>query len=90
MWLHHVMPSKYEPLHQFLIDSRETELTLTFHRIEEILNASLPASARKHSAWWSNERNGRHVQAHSWMRAGWRCDTVSSDEERVTFRRILP
>ncbi len=35
----------------------------------------LPASARRYSAWWSNEREGTQVQAHAWMDAGWRVET---------------
>ncbi|WP_446479887.1 DUF7662 domain-containing protein [Bradyrhizobium canariense] len=40
--------------------------------MEEILRRTLPASAHKFMAWWSNESSmkARHTQAWAWMNAG--------------------
>lgn len=44
--------SKYDPLRKHLqnIAPEKTDVTLTFRRIEEILDASLPHSASAHQA----------------------------------------
>ncbi|WP_052261587.1 DUF7662 domain-containing protein [Leisingera sp. ANG-M1] len=82
---------KYDPLKSFLGKSinRQTNVTLSFAQIEEIISAPLPESATLHRAWWSNEQNGRHVQAHSWIEAGYIVEDVCQEEgaQAVTFRR---
>jgi hypothetical protein len=47
--------------------------------------AGLPPSAYEHRAWWSNERQGSHVQAIGWLDAGRRVESVDLDTTRVTF-----
>lgn len=65
----------------------EDEVTLTFGEIEEIIGEPLPPSARGRRQWWSNQQApGGHIQAESWMRAGFRA-FPSLAAERVTFRR---
>jgi hypothetical protein len=83
--------SKYDPLRKHLqnIAPEKTDATLTFRRIEEILDASLPRSASAHQAWWSNEyRDTSHVQCHAWIGAGWEVDTVDRTAKWVRFRRM--
>ena len=46
--------SKYEPLRQFLDQSDQTRVTLTFAKVEQILGVKLPPSAYNHQAWWAN------------------------------------
>jgi len=46
-----------------------------------MLNDKLPPSSKQYSAWWSNETKGSHVQAHSWMDAGWKVDAVNFSEK---------
>src|SRR5205807_161474 len=53
--------------------------------IEDLLGGSLPASAKQHRAWWSNDPH--HVQACSWLEAGWRVATVNMTEGVVTFAK---
>ena len=81
--------SKYTPLQNFLmtLPRSQRDITLTFDRIEQIIIDKLPYSAFHHRAWWSNERNGRHVEAHSWLNAGWQVETVNQEQKWVRFIR---
>jgi hypothetical protein len=63
-------------------------VTLSFIHIERIINDKLPASAFKHRAWWSNEQHGMHSNAHAWMNAGWKVDTVDFNQKWVRFVRV--
>lgn len=76
--------SKYSVLSRHLAACREPALTMTFSELDALVGG-LPASARRYRAWWSNERDGRHVQAHAWMDAGWKVDDVNLTAERVRF-----
>ncbi|MCL4835744.1 MAG: helix-turn-helix domain-containing protein [Caldilineaceae bacterium] len=81
-----IATSKYYPLQEFLRQSGEDEIALSFGKIEEILGVSLPATARAQRAWWSNRSSGA-VQANAWMLAGYHAEEVDVANERVTFRR---
>jgi len=81
--------SKYTPLEQFLERSGKKEVHLTFHEIEEILERSLPASARDYAAWWSNNATG-HVNAEAWLTAGYKASKVDLTNESLTFFRVKP
>ena len=61
---------KYEPLGKYLSSQTADSCTLTFSDVEAIVGGCLPASARAHQGWWGNDKT--HVQARSWMRAGWK------------------
>ena len=78
--------SKYQPLLEFLRDSNQREVILTFAEIEALINNPLPDSAKSKRAWWSNRSKGA-LQASAWMEAGYRVDDVDLDEQRVTFRK---
>lgn len=75
---------KYLPLSQHLHDRDDTPLTLSFTDIEHLLGFALPASAKKHRAWWSNSPTG-HSQAAAWLNAGWKVTGVT--RSTVTFQR---
>jgi hypothetical protein len=83
------MPSKYDPLGRWLTRASDERLRLSFREIEAILGFALPRSARAHPPWWANV-GGSHVQAQSWMRAGWRTRQVDAPGEFVTFERVEP
>jgi hypothetical protein len=84
-------PSKYSPLHDFLLDQRSDRVDLTYSQIEEILGASLPPSSRDHAPmFWANHYGGTHVWATQWMDAGWKVAGNNGAAERVTFVRISP
>lgn len=76
---------KYEPLLRFL-EARggSTMIRLSFAEIADILGFSLPASARKHQAWWSNTREG-HSHAAAWLDAGWKTEMLDLAGERISF-----
>ncbi|MEQ8756258.1 MAG: helix-turn-helix transcriptional regulator [Coleofasciculus sp. G1-WW12-02] len=78
--------SKYQPLWAFLQESNQDEVILTFAEIEKLMNDTLPDSARKKRAWWSNRSKGA-LQANAWMEAGYRVEDVDLEQQRVTFRQ---
>lgn len=75
----------YQPLGHHLNAVDGARVVLSFTEIERILGRTLPASARKHRAWWSNERSGSHSHARSWMDAGWHVAVVDFNAGRVEF-----
>ena len=83
------MTSKYSPLEKHLRDLpvSQEEVTLTFERLEQILNEPLPAAAREGGSWWDNQRQGLRVETNAWMDAGWMVDTVDLREQWVRFVR---
>lgn len=82
---------KYEPLYQWLCAQHalgEPRLTVSFTDIERVLEDTLPPSARKHRAWWSNGITPRpRPETTAWLEAGWEVEEVNQASERVTFRR---
>ena len=80
--------SKYNPLLQYLARSDALYLKFSFTEIEKILGAPIPQSARRYSAWWANHQDGRHVQAASWMDAGFRTENLDLTSETVSFRKV--
>ncbi len=62
---------KYEPLSDFLKANKDDAWDASFSEIEDKLGFALPASARRHRAWWANSRNGSHSQAKGWLDADW-------------------
>ena len=74
----------YRPLRDVLFFSGKPVVTMTFSEIEAVLGRPLPASARRRSAWWSNNADG-HVQAEAWLQANYRTSAVDLAGERVTF-----
>jgi hypothetical protein len=83
------MAGKYALLEEYLrgLPTSEEELTLTFERIEEILNDRLPPSAREDSSWWGNQRQGIQIETIPWMDAGWMMEIVDLHEKWVRFVR---
>ena len=79
--------SKYSPLARYLEGQSAHEILLSFRDIEGILGAPLPASARRHRAWWSNNPEN-NVATKEWLDAGYRTERVDVNRERLVFRRI--
>lgn len=79
--------SKYAPLGDYLRKQSTDRAALSFDDVAGIIGDALPASAYKYGAWWANETNRTHVEAHAWMKAGWKVESFSLIEERVTFVR---
>lgn len=78
---------KYHPLAVFLRNQTLGALSLSFAEAEGILGSSLPPSARRRRAWWTNNPTG-HVNAQAWISAGYRIESVDLSNEMVTFRRM--
>jgi len=83
------MSGKYTPLQHYLkaLPKSQRDVILTYNQIERILNDELPKSASHHRPWWSNEVEGSHVQARSWLDAGWKVETVDSNKKLVRLIR---
>ena len=79
--------TKYEPLQRHLQASEEFSLEFSFADIEEILGFTLPASARRYAAWWSNS-DGSHVQAQAWLAAGYETSEVDIPREQLKFSLV--
>ena len=80
---------KYRALFEHLDARQEDERRAEFSEIERILGFGLPLSARRYSAWWSNNDH-RHSQARAWLAAGWEVSKLDMDAETVTLRRSAP
>jgi CBS domain-containing protein len=81
--------SRYAPLADWLQSQpgRLNQVKLLFSEIEELIGGDLPASARKHRAWWANDSQ-THPHAQAWLDAGWRSSYLNLSEQTVTFVRI--
>ena len=77
---------KYEPLTAFLSSKATQEVPMTFREIERVIGASLPASARRHRAWWSNNPSNS-VITYAWLGAGYRSERVDMEGQKLVFRR---
>lgn len=74
----------YSPLTRTL-RAAARDAHFTFEELEDLLNRGLPASARRHRAWWANDES--HSQARAWLKVGYRVDSVSLEAEWVRFGR---
>lgn len=79
--------SSYAPLGDYLQAAGTSLVELAFAQIERVLSRSLPPSASRHRAWWSNESSGTHSHAAAWMGVGWRVAGVDFASRVVRFRR---
>ena len=78
--------SKYAPLAAHLKESECDSVAMSFEEVEAVIGAPLPPSAYDESLpWWSNDKT--HIQASSWMNAGWRKSDVDVRQETVVFCR---
>ena len=82
-------PSKYDRLASYLqeLPRYTEERELSFAKIESIIDAELPASAREHRSWWANDPAG-HTQSQQWLDVGWRVSSVNIPEQTATFSRM--
>ena len=77
---------KYYKLRQYLSDTKETVLIMSFSEIEEILGFQLNASAYKYPAIWSNSDS--HPLAVAWLNAGYRSEQLSLSRRTIVFRKV--
>jgi hypothetical protein len=76
----------YVGLQNHLEGSGKENISLSFKEIESLVGFPLPASARKHMAWWSNTTS--HSQACSWLNAGYQTVCFDLKKETVVFKKI--
>jgi hypothetical protein len=85
MWQRDGRMGKYDPLFRHLATCGDGPVEMTFDEIERLVG-SLPASATRYAAWWSNEgADSTHVQSAAWMNAGREVESVDRTGRRVRF-----
>lgn len=77
--------AKYNPLRDYLISYRASQLQLAFEQIEDIIGCPLETAAYTLKSWWDNDR--QHPQAFAWLEAGWQVYDVNLSQRIVIFRR---
>ena len=75
----------YDPLRVYLRKQSDPVVRMTFGQVERVLGKPLPASARKHQAWWANETVGTHSHARSWLDAHRKTRSVDLNAATVEF-----
>ncbi|MDB5557694.1 MAG: hypothetical protein JWQ36_628 [Enterovirga sp.] len=78
--------SRYDPLQDHLERQTTDLVTMSLGEIDALVK--LPAAAKRHDFWWSNDdpRTTIHAQSRAWQLAGY--DAVPNLRgKRVTFRR---
>lgn len=79
---------KYLPLAEYLARQEQHSISMDFSTIDQLVGG-LPASARKHPAWWGNSQTeDSHTWAHLWLKAGWRCAHFDLVKQVARFERI--
>jgi len=78
--------TKYQPLADYLADSGQDDVTLSFTQIEEILGFKLSPSARKHSPNWAN--NTVEALSWGWMPVGYESYGIDMKNEIAHFRKV--
>jgi hypothetical protein len=58
---------------------------MTFSEVEHVVGP-LPASARNHREWWSNNDSHTHAR-NGWLVAGWKTKNVDMVAQQLTFTR---
>ena len=81
--------SRYAPLADWLnsLPGTKDQVSLSFKEVEEIIDGSLPASARTHRSWWANDSHS-HSHSRIWLEVGWRRTRLNMSQEQVAFARI--
>ncbi|HIY96855.1 MAG TPA: hypothetical protein H9729_04135 [Candidatus Borkfalkia excrementigallinarum] len=79
--------AKYRGLAEYLLESKQTKVTLSYPQIERILGFPLPDTAKnfKHS-YWANTKT--HSYASSWMAVGYKA-RVDTESDTITFIKNL-
>ncbi len=79
--------SKYKALSEFLYESWEKRIVLSYEQLEDILGFALPASAHNlPQSYWANTEY--HTYAKSWLKLGYKAK-VDAENKKVIFERNL-
>lgn len=76
---------KYIGLTNYLKNKLERSIIMSFSEIEKQIGDSLPNSAHRHRAFWSNTRT--HSVAFGWLDAGYKTVSVDFKSQHVTFEK---
>ncbi|MBN8649328.1 MAG: hypothetical protein J0L55_15345 [Caulobacterales bacterium] len=76
--------SKYQPLQDYLANSKSNSISMTFSEIERILGFKLPQSSHKYRAWWSNNASN-NVMTEAWLNAGFITADVDLEGGKLKF-----
>jgi hypothetical protein len=79
--------SKYDALAGYLKRQHRDLVPMTFGEIEKVTGTRLPASARKHRPWWSNNPDNS-VMTKVWLEAGFQSEQVDIPARKLVFRRV--
>lgn len=77
---------KYIGLTNYLKSRTENSIIMSFADIENRIGDSLPASAYRHRAFWSNTKT--HSVAYGWLDAGYKTENVDFNKQLVTFVKV--
>lgn len=77
--------TRYEKFGTYL-DSQEESFSITFKKIEEIIEEKLPPLAYEHQAWWSN--NDSHPLMNLILAKNWKSKNLNLDEQKIEFYKI--
>jgi hypothetical protein len=82
-----IMPKgdKYVGLTRYLKQCGKDSISLSFSEIEGKIGDTLPPSADKHTAFWSNTRT--HSVAYGWLDADFRTEDVNLKNRVITFKK---
>lgn len=77
---------KYINLKNFLVNSNQPVIKLSFEEIEKIIDSELPKTACNNGTWWANDTTS-HSQSTAWLNAGYETDCVSDtyQEKYIVF-----
>ena len=78
--------SKYAPLTGYLSSSGMDYIPMTFTEVEKVIGDKLPRSAFEYRPWWSNN-SSNHVNADSWLNAGYKTADVDMTKRKLAFRK---
>lgn len=73
----------YSPFTNFIKSQKNDSISCTFKQIEQILGKSMPNSAYKHLAWWSNSPT--HPLMKEVLGVGWMSKKPDLDKKMVSF-----
>ncbi|MFX0168410.1 MAG: hypothetical protein ACFE89_03535 [Candidatus Hodarchaeota archaeon] len=79
--------SKYTVLAEYLLNTKEQEIKLSFSLIEKILGFPLPDSSFKFRSWWSNDFMHSHAR-NGWLKVGWRITDLDMTNQVVRLSRV--
>ena len=77
---------KYAPFTEWLKRQPQDNVSLTFSKIEEIINDNLPSCARRSFRPWDNVLGTSLCEA--WLNAGFQTVMVDLENEKVKFQLV--